>query len=120
MSPEEQRLLRELRTKKQAAQSIFKALERAEAAAIAAATSSGQSCKCCCNRCLVPCLHVTELTSVALQYVIAARSALDNTINSFHTAGRRKLLEAYFVRLLETLQCLRSRPGAVAAFSKRT
>lgn len=41
MSPEEMRLLRELRVKKQAAESIFRALERAEAAATAAATASG-------------------------------------------------------------------------------
>ena len=41
MSAEEQALLAELRSKKQAAESVFKALQRAEDAATAAATASG-------------------------------------------------------------------------------
>lgn len=44
MSLEERRLLRELHAKKQAAESIFRALERAEVAATAAATASGMPC----------------------------------------------------------------------------
>lgn len=46
MSPEERRLLKELRAKKQAAESIFRALERAESAAVAAATASGKLQQC--------------------------------------------------------------------------
>ena len=46
MSPEERRLLKELRAKKQAAESIFRALERAESAAVAAATASGTLRQC--------------------------------------------------------------------------
>ena len=41
MSEEEQALLAQLRSKKQAAESVFKALQRAEDAATAAATASG-------------------------------------------------------------------------------
>ena len=41
MSAEEQALLAQLRSKKQAAESVFKALQRAEDAATAAATASG-------------------------------------------------------------------------------
>jgi len=41
MTEEEQALLSQLRTKKQAAESVFKALQRAEHAATAAATASG-------------------------------------------------------------------------------
>ena len=43
MSEEEQALLSQLHTKKQAAESVFRALQRAEHAATAAATASGKS-----------------------------------------------------------------------------